>query len=109
MLLKKLRPSAVVSAYFPNALQTQQLVNIRVSRQSQVKHRGISYEAVFFSSATVPGETFHCAKRFTVVREEGPAEGLFDKEPSPPPPEIKNLTSPPYAPGDPIEAGFFNA
>ena len=40
--------------------------------------------------------------------EEGPAEGLFDKEPDPPPPEIQNSTTPPSSPGDPIEAGVFN-
>ena len=109
MLLKKLRPSAVVSAYFPNSLPKQRLDNLRVSHQSQVTRRGLSYEAFFFSSATIPGETFNCAKRFTVFREEGPAEGPFDKEPDPPPPEMQNWTAPPSAPGDPIEAGVFSA
>ena len=63
----------------------------------------------FFSSATITGDTFHCAKRFTVIREEGPSEGLFDKDPAPPTPDIHNLTAPPSPPGDPIEAGVFNA
>ena len=71
--------------------------------------RGLSYEAVFFSSATIPRETFHCAKRFEVVREGVPAEGIFDKEPSPPQPDIQNSTTKPSAPGDPIEYGVFNA
>ena len=62
----------------------------------------------FFSSATITGETFHCTKRFAVFQEEGPAEGLFEKEPAPPPPEIHNLTAPPSALGDPIEDGIFN-
>ena len=68
VLPKKLRLSAMVSAHFPNALPTQQLEYLRVSHQSQVTRRGLSYEAVFFSSATIPGETFHCAKRFEFVR-----------------------------------------
>ena len=55
----------------------------------------------------VYGETFHCAKRFTVVREEGHAEGLFEKEPGHPAPEIQNSTTPPSSPGEPIEAGIF--
>ena len=71
--------------------------------------RVLSYKVVFFSSATNPGETFHRAKRFAVVQEDGPAEGFFDKEPAPPPPEIQNSTAPPFAPGDPIESGVFNA
>ena len=46
---------------------------------------------------------------FAVVWEVGPAEGLFEKYPAPPPSEIQNLTAPPSAPGDPIEYGVFNA
>ena len=109
VLIKKLRPYALVSAHLPNALTTQRLDNIRVSHQSQVTRRGLSYEAVLFSSATIPGENFNFPQRFAVVREEGPMEGLFDKDPSPPPPEIHNSTTPPSDPGDPIEAGIFNA
>ena len=43
-----------------------------------------------------------------VVREEGPDEGLFDKDPAPPQPEIENSAASPSAPGHPIEAGVFN-
>ena len=80
-----------------------------MTHQDQVMRHGLSYESVFFSSETIPGETFHCDKRLAVVREEGPAEGLFDKEPAPLPPKIQNSTTPPSASGDPIEAGIFNA
>ena len=79
IILKNMRPSAVVSAYFPNALPTQLLDNLRVTHQDQVTHHGLSCEAIFFSSDNVPGETFRCVKKFTVIWEEGPAEGLFDK------------------------------
>ena len=106
---KKLCLSAVVSAHFPNALLTQQLDDLRVTHQSQVTCHGLSYEAVFFSSETITRETFHFTKRFAVVREEGIAEGLFDKEPDPTPPEIHNSSAPPSTPGDHIEAGVFNA
>ena len=58
---------------------------------------------------TIPGETFHCAKSFAVIREEGTDKGLFDKELGPPPSEIKNSTAPPSSPGEPIEAGVLNA
>ena len=51
----------------------------------------------------------HFAKRFAVVGEEGPAEVLFGKDLESPPPEIKNSTAPPSAPGYPIEDGVFNA
>ena len=109
VLFKKLHLSTVVSAYFPNDLPTQQLENICVTHQSQLTCRGLSYKDVLFYSATVPGENFHCAKIFAVVQEEDPDKGLFDKEPALPPPEIHNLTAPPSAPGDPIEAGILNA
>ena len=91
MLLKKLCKSAVVIGHFQNALPTQRLDDLRVTHQSQVTCCGLSYKSILFSSATIPGETFHFPKRFAVIREEGPAEGLFDKEPAPLP--ILPLTS----------------
>ena len=70
-------------------------------------HVGAFHEkSVLFSSATIHGETFHFAKIFSVVWEEGPYEGPFEKNPAPPPPDIQNLTTLPSAPGDPIEADF---
>ena len=87
----------------------QRLDSLRVTHQSQVTRRGLSYEAVFFSSATVTGETSHCAKMFTVIQEERPDEGLFDKDPDPPPPEIQNSAALPSSPGGANEAGVFNA
>ena len=77
--------------------------------QAQVKRHGLLYEDVFFSSATIPGETIHCYNVLAVFREEGPDEGLFEKYPVSPPPEIHNSTTQLSAPGDPFEAGFFNA
>ena len=71
--------------------------------------RGLSYRFVFFSSATFPGDTLHCSKRLVLFWEEGPSGGLFDKYLDPAPSEIYNSTTPPYAPGDPVEAGIFNA
>ena len=108
MFIKKLRLYAVVFVNLPNDLPTRLLENLRVIHQAQVKRRGLSYKAILFSSVTVPGKTFHCDKRFAVVWEEGGAEGLFDKETDPPPPEIQNSTAPPSAPGDPIGDGIFN-
>ena len=90
MLLKKLRPSEVVGAHFPNALPTQQLDDLHVSHQSQVTRHGLSYGAFLLSSATIPGEKFNCVKRFAVVREEGLCEVIFDKDPDPPLSEIQH-------------------
>ena len=108
VLINNLRPSELVSAHLPNALLTQRLGDINVTHQSKVTHRGLSQEAGLFSSTNVPGETFHCSKRFTIFQEEGTVEGLFDKDPVPPPPEIQNSTAPPSSPGEPIESGVFN-
>ena len=41
--------------------------------------------------------------------KEGPAEGLFYKDPDPPPPANHNSAAPPSNPVDPIEADIFNA
>ena len=67
VLLKKVRLSAVVSAHSPNALPTQRLDNLCVTHQAQVTRHSLSYKAIFFSSAAIPGETFHCAKRFAFI------------------------------------------
>ena len=109
VLLNNLCPSAVASTHFPNALMTQRSDNLRVIHQAQSTRRGLSCESVFFSSANFSKETFHYFRIFTVVQEEGPDELPFDKEPSPPQPEIQNSTAPPSTPEDPIEAGVTNA
>ena len=88
MLLKNLRSPAVISAHFPIVLLTQQFYDYRVSQQSQVTSSVLSYEALLISSAEILGKTFYCAKRFSVVREEGSSEGLLEKESPSPPPEI---------------------
>ena len=99
VILKKLHPSASVSAHFPNALPTQRLGNLRVTHQAQVTRRGLSYKVVFFSSVTIPRDTFNCENCLELVWDEGKSEGLFDKEPTPTPPEIYNSTAPPSALG----------
>ena len=47
VLIKNMCPSTVLSAHFPNVLRTQKLDGIRVSHQSEVIRRSLSYEAVF--------------------------------------------------------------
>ena len=79
VLLKKVRPSTVVSAHLPNVLSAQRSDNLRMKRQSQVTRCVLSYKDVFFSSATVPWENFHCAKMLGFVRKKGTDEGLFEK------------------------------
>ena len=68
VILKNLRVSAVVSAHLPNALPMQRLDDIHVTYQYQVTRPSLSYKSILFSSATVPGENFHCDKRFAVVQ-----------------------------------------
>ena len=70
VLLKKLHPSAVFSAYFPYALLMQKLDNLCVTHQSQVTRHVLSYGATLFRDCS--GETFHSSKRFAVVQEETP-------------------------------------
>ena len=79
VLLKKVRPSTVVSAHLPNVLSAQQSDNLHMKRQFQVTRCVLSNEAFFLSSATVPLENSHCAKMLGVVRKEGTDEGLFEK------------------------------
>ena len=67
VILNNLRSYTIVSVHLPNPLLMQRLGNLRVTHQSQVTRYGLSYKAFFFSSAIVPMETFHSAKRFAVI------------------------------------------
>ena len=78
VLLSKLRPSRDVEAAFPNPLPTQRLEDLVAVRHEQITRRGLTYEAIFFTSDSVTGIELSAARRFVVVKEQGPEEGLWD-------------------------------
>ncbi len=85
VLLSKLRPSRDVAAAFPNPLPTQRLEDLVAVRHEQITCRGLAYEAVFFTSDSVTGIELSAARRFVVIKEQGPEEGLWDTPASNPP------------------------
>ncbi len=78
VLLSKLRPSRDVEAAFPNRLPMQRLEDLVAVRHEQITRRGLTYEAVFFTSESITGIELSAARRFVVVKEQGPEEGLWD-------------------------------
>ncbi len=79
VLLTKLRPSGDVQAAFPNRLATQRLEDLVAVRHEQITRRGLTYEAVFFTSESITGGIeLSAASRFVVVKEQGPQVGLWD-------------------------------
>ena len=90
VLLSKLRPSARVAEAFPNSESTQRLDDLVALRRQCVTRRGLTYDAIFFSSASIPDIELSSARRFVIVVEQGPDEGLWE--------EVANN---PSAPGNP--------
>lgn len=86
VLLSKLRPSIDVEAAFPNRLATQRLEDLVAVRHEQITRRGLTYEAVFFTSESIPGIELSAARRFVIVNQQGPEEGLWDTTPASNPP-----------------------
>ncbi len=76
VLLRYLRPSWLVAEAFPNATVQQQLDVLVAVRIAKTTRAGRSYWSVFFTSATVPGIKLSASRQFTVVREEGYADGI---------------------------------
>ena len=109
VLLSKLRPSERVADAFPNSESTQRLDDLVALRRQRVTRRGLSYEAIFFSSASIPNIEVPAARRFVVVVEQGPDKGLWDEVANNPAPG-----NPPLPDGDadhipiPIENEIFN-
>ncbi len=76
VLLSKLRPSRDVEAALPNPLPS--LKDLVAVRHKQITRRGLTYEAIFFTSDSVTGIELSAARRFVVVKEQGADEGLWD-------------------------------
>lgn len=93
VLLSRLRPSKQVADAFPNSTSTQRLDDLVPLRRERVTRRGLSYESIFFSSASIPNIELSAARRFVVIEEQGPNEGLWE--------EVANNP----VPGNPLPAG----
>ncbi len=78
ILLSNLRPSRDVEAAFPNRLAMQRLKDLVAVRHEQFTRRGLTYEAIFFTSDSLTGIELSAARQFVIVNEQGPQEGLWD-------------------------------
>ncbi len=70
VLLSNLRPSRDVEAAFPNRLVTQRLKDLVAVQHEQITRRGLTYEAIFFTSDSVTGIELSNARKFVIVKEQ---------------------------------------
>lgn len=78
-LIKHIRPTAAVKAAFPNSLPTARLEDLLAIRREQKTRRGLTYDAVFFSSESIIDVELSVAKRYITVIEEGPPDLLWNE------------------------------
>ncbi len=67
-----------VEAAFPNRPPTQRLKDLVAVQREEVSRSGLTYDGVFFMSASIPGIQLSAACQFIVVKEQGPGESLWD-------------------------------
>jgi len=79
VLLKNLRPSAIVAATFVNYQARDRLDDLVVIGQEVKSRGGKTFDAILFRSDTVPDETLWCASRWAVVTQEGDPSEFFDQ------------------------------
>mmetsp|Transcript_18595 Transcript_18595/g.34436 ORF Transcript_18595/g.34436 Transcript_18595/m.34436 type:complete len:136 (+) Transcript_18595:107-514(+) len=63
--------SVLISRLHPNKANDQRLTDLKAVRVARTSRRGHIYNAVFFTSKSVPRVKLFCASRYAVVVEEG--------------------------------------
>jgi hypothetical protein len=108
VLLSKLRPSERVDNAFPNSESTQRLDDLVALRRQLVTRRGLTYDAIFFSSASIPDVELSAARRFVLVLEEGPNDGVWEEVANNPAPGNPSLPDGDVDNPVPIDDAIFN-
>ncbi len=78
-LIKHIRPTAAVKAAFPNSLPTARQEDLIAIRREQKTRRGLTYDAVFFSSESIINVELSVAKWYITVIQEGPPDLLWNE------------------------------
>lgn len=79
VLLSMLRPSQAVAERFPAIMPRQRLDDLMAVRHEMVTRNRSTYEAIFFTSFTFPGQEMHCARRYAVVQAEGHQDAFWEE------------------------------
>ena len=77
-LLRYLHPSDKLAEKFPNVVPGQRLEDCVVQRRGMASRKGKDFNAIFFSSPTLPDVELWCATRYALVRTEGRPSQFFD-------------------------------
>lgn len=106
VLLSMLRPSPAVAAVFPAIMLRQQLEDLVAVRcETRTRNRN-TYEAIYFTSTTFPGQEMSCARRFAVVLAEGHLDAFWDNAVVVAPAEASHPTE--GNDGEPIDESMFS-
>jgi hypothetical protein len=79
VLIKKLHPQDIIAEKFPNAIATTRLDDLVAIKQATGRRRGgrTTKNAIFFTTESIPGVQFWCAKGFVKVKESCEGEKVF--------------------------------
>jgi hypothetical protein len=79
VLIKKLHPQDIIAEKFPNAIATTRLDDLVAIKQATGRRRGgrTTKNAIFFTTESIPGVQFWCAKGFVKVKESCDGEKVF--------------------------------
>ena len=69
--------SVLISRLRPNKANDQRLTDLKAVCVARTSRRGHVYNAVFFTSESVPGVKLFCASCYAVVAEEGLPDRLW--------------------------------
>ena len=71
------RCSVLISRLHPNKANDQRLTDLKAVRVARTSRRGHVYNALFFTSESVPGVELFCASRYAVVVKKGLPDRLW--------------------------------
>ena len=77
-LLKFLHSSDKLAEKFPNVVPGQWLKDCVVQRRGMASRKGKDFNAIFFTSPTLPDVELWCATRYALVRTEGHPSEFFE-------------------------------
>ena len=70
-LVKNLRPSRKIRERILNPQSRQCMTDLITTRQDIITRGSLTFEAIFFTSATFPDLKLYAARKFTIVNTEG--------------------------------------
>ncbi len=81
-LISKLHPKPSILKHQPNPTAQQCIEDLQAVTVDETRCGSCLFKAVYFTSESLPGEEVYCALKYCKVKEEGPAEDIYDNDES---------------------------